>query len=58
MMKMGRKWLGSADCDTIYTIYLSFCTQTADLNLFRGTHCSKRHGDKSKYTYLTLADQP
>ena len=37
-------WFGStisADSDTIYTIYLSFCTQTAVPkfpNLFRGSH--------------------
>ena len=29
-----RKWFGSADCDTIY-----LCTQTADPNSFRGSHC-------------------
>ena len=34
-----RKWFGSADCDTIYIIYKSFCTQTADPNHFWGTHC-------------------
>ena len=34
-----RKWFGSADCDTIYIIYKSFCTQTADPIHFWGTHC-------------------
>ena len=34
---VSRKGFGSSDCDTIYTIYLSLCTQTADPNLFRGT---------------------
>ena len=34
-----RKWFGSADFDTKYSIYLSFWAQTADLNPFRGTHC-------------------
>ena len=29
-----RKWIGSADCDTMYTIYLSLCTQTDYQNLF------------------------
>ena len=29
-----RKVFGSADCDTIYTNYISFCTQTADPNPF------------------------
>ena len=33
--KVPRKWFGSADCNTIYTIYPSLCTQSADLNLFR-----------------------
>ena len=32
----------SADCDTIYTIFLSLSSQTADPNPFRGTHCSGR----------------
>ena len=32
-----RKWFRSAVCDTIYTIYLSCCTQTADPNPFRDT---------------------
>ena len=27
-------------CDTIFTIYLSLCTLSADPNPFRGTHCS------------------
>ena len=31
-----RKAFGSADCDALYTIYLSFCTQPADPNAFRG----------------------
>ena len=35
-----RKGLGSADCDSIYTIYISLCTQTADPIPFRGTHCT------------------
>ena len=35
-----RKWFGSANCDTIYTLYLSLCTQTANPNHFRGTHCT------------------
>ena len=34
-----QKRFGSADCDTIYTIYVSLWTQTADPNPFRGTHC-------------------
>ena len=34
-----RKGSGSADCDTIYTIYPSLCTQSANPNPFRGTHC-------------------
>ena len=29
-----RKGFGSVDCDTIYTIYLSLCTQSADPNPF------------------------
>ena len=33
---------GSAVCDTIYTIYISLCTQKADPKPFRGTHCSWR----------------
>ena len=33
------KGFGSAVCETIYTIYLSLCTQTADPNPFGGTHC-------------------
>ena len=38
------KMVGSADCETIYTTYLSICTQSTnrsqtDLNLFRGTLC-------------------
>ena len=32
-----RKWFGSAVCDTLYTIYPSLCTQSADPNHFRGT---------------------
>ena len=32
-----QKWLGSAECDIIYTIYLFLCTQSADPNPFRGT---------------------
>ena len=36
-----RKGFGSADCGIVYTIYLSLCTQSADLNPFRVTHCSK-----------------
>ena len=35
--KVPRKWFGSADCDTIYIIYLSLSTQTTDSNHFRGT---------------------
>ena len=27
----------SADCDTLYTIFLSLCTQSADAKDFRGT---------------------
>ena len=34
-----RKGFVSADCDTIYTIHLSLCTQSADPNSFRGTAC-------------------
>ena len=34
-----RKWFGSADCDNMYTIYLSLPTQTAHPNPFRGAHC-------------------
>ena len=34
-----RKGFGSADCDTKFTIYLPLCTQSADPNPFRGTHC-------------------
>ena len=30
-----RKGLRSADCSTIYTIYLSFCSQSADPNPFK-----------------------
>ena len=37
--KEKEKWFGSADCDTISTIYLSLCTQKADPNPFRGTNC-------------------
>ena len=33
-----QKRFGSADCDTIYTIYVSLCTQTADPNPFRGPY--------------------
>ena len=35
-----RKAFWSADCDTIYTIYLFLCTQSADPNAFRGTACT------------------
>ena len=28
-------------CDSIYTVYLSLCTLSADPNPFRGTHCIK-----------------
>ena len=35
-----RKGFGSADCDTIYAIYLSLFTQSANPNPFRGTHCN------------------
>ena len=35
-----RKGFGSADSDIIYTINLSYCTQSADPNPFRGTHCT------------------
>ena len=34
-----RKGFGSADCEALYTIYLFLCTQKADPNPFRGTHC-------------------
>ena len=34
------KAFASADCDTICTIYLSLCTQSADANAFQGTGCS------------------
>ena len=40
---VSRKRFGSANCHPIYTIHLSLCTQTADLNPFRGTHCSSRY---------------
>ena len=33
-----RKGFGSAVCDS-KIIYQSLCTQTADMNPFRGTHC-------------------
>ena len=39
MQGVPRKGVLTAFCDTIYTIYLSVCTQTADPNSFRGTHC-------------------
>ena len=35
------KKFGSTDCDTIYIIYLSLCTQSADPNPIRGTHCMR-----------------
>ena len=28
---------------TLYALYLSLCTQTADPNHFRGTHCMRRY---------------
>ena len=34
---VSRKRFGSADYNTINTIYLSFCTQSDDPNLFWGT---------------------
>ena len=34
-----RKGFGPTDCHAIYPFYLSLCTQSADLNHFRGTHC-------------------
>ena len=37
-----RKWLGPADCDNIYTVYLSLYTQSADPNPFRGKHCTSK----------------
>ena len=43
-----RKGFGSSDCDTIYTIYFSICTQSADPNPFRGTL------DDSKTSYILL----
>ena len=36
-----KKWFKSADCDTVYTIYLSLCIQTADPTPFRGTYVQK-----------------
>ena len=35
-----RKGFGSADCDTIYTLYQSLCTQSANPNPFGGTACT------------------
>ena len=32
-----RKAFASVNCDTVYTIYESLCTQSADANVFRGT---------------------
>ena len=37
---VSRKWFGSADCDSICTIYLSLCTHTADPNPIWGKHWS------------------
>ena len=34
-----QKGFGLADCDTIFTIYIFLCTQSADPNPFRGTRC-------------------
>ena len=47
-----QKWFGSAVCDTMYTIYLSLSTQTADLNLLRGTRCSEN--TIQMYIFLTF----
>ena len=35
-----RKWFGTADCDTICSIYLALCAQTYPTP-FRGTHCTR-----------------
>ena len=35
-----RKGFGSADWNTVYAIYLSLCTQSADPNPYLGTACS------------------
>ena len=47
-----RKWFRSADCDTIYTIYLSRCTQSADPNHLEGRPVH----DKQQYNYEILLE--
>ena len=49
-----QKWFGSADCDTINTIYLSLCTYTADPKSFRGTHCIRSKKATKKSSRLVI----
>ena len=55
-VKYNRKRFVSADYDTLYTIYLFLCKQTADSNPFRGKHCIYTHlFNRLTLSFTTLA---
>ena len=47
----------SAVSDTIYGIYLSICTHTADPNSFRGIHCTQMGLNLPSWSPLLYPDR-
>ena len=44
--------MGSAVCESMYNIYLSLCTRTADPNPFRGTHCTQLKQNNNNFRFF------